>query len=243
MAATDSGGTTVWKRRSRSSPVSDRAGLPGAVAAEPEAVRVADVVDAGQEGPHLRPVLGPAGGEGHRAVGPAVEGAEEGDDLASAGGATGQLDRRLDRLGTAVAEEHRVEPGGGNAHQGLGCRDELGVVGGARDVPEPVDLLVHRAHHRGMAMAQVGDSDAAGEVEHRPSIEGVQPRPLGGVHHEVAIPAHGRRDQLAILLEEGGDGQVAVGDRSIQRTTLQYWEHDGGSGRVDAFPGQVTPHR
>jgi len=105
-----------------------------------------------------------------------MESAEEGDDLAAAGGTAGQLDRRLHRLGAAVAEEHRVEAGGGDAHQGLGGRDELGMVGGARDVPEPVDLLAHRAHHHGVAVAEVGDPDAAGEVEHRPSVEGVQPR-------------------------------------------------------------------
>ena len=191
------------------------------MAAQAEAVRVADVVHAGKEGAHLHPVLGPAGGEGHRTVRPAVEGAEEGDDLAAAGGATGQLQRRLDRLGAAVAEEHRVEPGGGDAHQRLGRGDELGMVGGARDVPEPVDLLVHRARHRGVAVAEVGDPDAGGEVEHRAPVEGVQPGSLGGVHHEVAVPAHGRRYQLAVLLEEGGDGQAAIDDRSIQRTTLQ----------------------
>ena len=179
------------------------------------------MVDTGEEWTHLHPVLGPAGGEGYRTVRPAVEGAQEGDDLAAAGGAAGQLNRRLDRLGAAVAEEHRVEAGGGDTHQGLGGCDELGMVGGARDVPEPVDLLMHRAHHRGVAVAEVGDPDAAGEVEHRAPVEGAEPRSLGGIHHEVARPAHGRRYQLAVLLEEGGDGQAAIDDRTIQGTKLQ----------------------
>jgi len=148
-----------------------------------------------------------------------VEGAQEGDDLAAAGGAAGQLQRSLDRLRAAVAEEDGVEPGGCDAHQRLGGRDELGMVGGARDVPEPVDLLMHRAHHRGVAVPEVGHPDATREVEHRAPIEGVQPGSLGRVHDEVAGPAEGRRYQLAVLLEEGGDGQAAVDDGSIQRTS------------------------
>ena len=46
-------------------------------------------------------------GERHRAVGSAVEAAAERDDQRPSSGDLGQLDRRLDRLGTRVGEEER----------------------------------------------------------------------------------------------------------------------------------------
>ena len=243
MAATDSGGTTVRKSSSRSSPAAIGQGSAGAVAAHPEAVRVADMVDPGEERPHPGVVPGLAGGEGHRPIRPAVEGAHEGDDLAAPGGPAGQLEGPLDRLGTAVAEEHRVEPRGRHVHQGLGGRHQLGMVGGPRDVPETIDLLVHRPHHGGVPVPEVGDPDAAGEVEHRPAVHGVQPGALSGVHDQVAVPAEGGRDQLTVLLQKGRDGHAVIGGRSVHGTSSRCVEGVGSSGRADAFPGQVTPHR
>ena len=189
------------------------------------------MVDPGEERPHPGVVPGLAGGEGHRPIRPAVEGAQEGDDLAAPGGPAGQLEGPLDRLGAAVAEEHRVEPRGRHVHQGLGGGHQLGMVGGPRDVPETIDLLVHRPYHGGVPVPEVGDPDAAGEVEHRPAVDGVQPGPLSGVHDQVGVAPEGGRYQLTVLLQKGRDGHAVIGGRSVHGTSSRCVE---GRGRLRA---------
>ena len=52
-------------------------------------------------------------GDGQRAVGQAVVGVFEGEDARAAGVAAGELERALDGLGAAVAEEEGVAPRAG----------------------------------------------------------------------------------------------------------------------------------
>ncbi len=73
-----------------------------------------------------------------------------------------------------------------------GSLDHQRVQGGDRGVPEPVDLLVHRLDHRGVEVAEVGDADAAAEVEHVAPVDGVQVRARGTLHHQVGVAAVGR---------------------------------------------------
>ena len=120
--------------------------------------RVGDVMDPGQERPHAGVVLGLGGGQAERPVGAPVEPAEEGDHVAPAGGLAGQLDRRLDRLGAAVAEEDGLEALGGDRGDRLRRLDHRKAVGGHRGVEEAVDLGVDRLDHRRMAMTEVGNN-------------------------------------------------------------------------------------
>ena len=62
------------------------------------------VEDARQQRPEAGVVLRLRGGQRDRAVGPAVEGAEERDDVRPLGREPGELDRRLDDLRAGVAE-------------------------------------------------------------------------------------------------------------------------------------------
>ena len=62
------------------------------------------VEDARQERPEAGVVLRLRGGQRDRAVRPAVERAEEGDDVRPVGRVAGELDRGLDDLGAGVAE-------------------------------------------------------------------------------------------------------------------------------------------
>ena len=79
------------------------------------------VEDARQQRPEAGVVLGLRGGQRDRAVGPAVERAEEGDDVRPLGREARELDRRLDDLGAGVAEVGARRPvDRGDARPGAG---------------------------------------------------------------------------------------------------------------------------
>src|SRR5581483_11039828 len=86
----------------------DRAAPVGTGGTAAQAVRVLDVVHAGEQRPDAGVVLRLRRGERDRAIGAAVKRAAEGDDLGAPGGLAGQLERTLDGLGAAVAEEDGV---------------------------------------------------------------------------------------------------------------------------------------
>ena len=103
MAATSSAGTSRLK-------------TPLLELVEP-ALPIGHVEDAGQQRPEAGVVLGLRRGQADRAVGPAVEGAQEGDHVWRPRVVAGQLERRLDRLGARVAEED-ARPGPTSARCG-----------------------------------------------------------------------------------------------------------------------------
>src|ERR1700688_3085922 len=74
------------------------------------------------------------------------------------------------------------------------------MEGGDRGMPETIDLLVHRGHHRWMAVAQVRDPDAAAEVQHIATVDRVQMRTLGGLDDQVRVSVVRGRDQLGVAL-------------------------------------------
>ena len=103
-----------------------------------------------------------------------MEGAVEGDDPRALGLAVDEvvaargLDRALDRLRAGVAEEDLV--GEGQARQPLGERLLLRHAVEVGDVPELLGLLGQRRDQRRVGMAERGDRDAAGKIEHAAAV-------------------------------------------------------------------------
>ena len=94
--------------------------------------------------------------------------AQRGQDLEASAArvavATRELDRRLVRLGAAVAEEALARRTSARYSSSASLRLRLAVVQ-VRDVHERFRLTLDRRGHGGMAVAQVGAEDAREEVE------------------------------------------------------------------------------
>src|SRR5439155_3160021 len=94
----------------------------------------------------------------------------------------GQLDGALVGLGAAVAEEHVAQP--------AGLRDQRGqpghrrVVEGGAAVDEARGLLLQRAAHDGVAVAQAVHRPALDEVEILAAVAVAQPRALPLDHRD-----------------------------------------------------------
>ncbi len=84
------------------------------------------------------------------------------------GEAPRELQRGLVRLGAGIAEEHAL----GERRLGEALREpQRRLVGEpVRHVPDLPRLLVERAQHRRMAVAERGDGDAAREVDVHPAV-------------------------------------------------------------------------
>ena len=125
----------------------------------------------GEDARHQRgvPVAvdGLGAGHGHGAEGAAVVGSLHDDDVLFPGGMPGQLDGGFDGLGSRVPEEEGVERG--VRHQWEQGFDELEVRFLEGDVDLAMDQLADLGlsgfGDGGMAVAEVGDADAAGEIE------------------------------------------------------------------------------
>ena len=79
----------------------------------------------------------------------------------------GHLDRRFHALGPRGHEIGMGEPARGVADQHLG--ELFGAAGGIQRgvrVAEPVDLVLHRLDHMGVAVAETGDRRTARAVDH-----------------------------------------------------------------------------
>ena len=143
------------------------------------------VDDARQHGAEAVLQGGLAGG-GEAAVGAAVEGFGERQDLVllRAVGVVGvlasKLDRGLDALGAGVAEEDPVEVRGFGQHPGdLGLQRDLVQVGA---VDELLRLLLYGLDEGGVAVAQGVRGDAADKVQIAVAfvVEEPAPSPLVG---------------------------------------------------------------
>ena len=118
------------------------------------------------------------------------------DDVALRARLAHQLDRGLVGLRARVAEEHdpaqrtRAQPRG-QAHVRL-------VVEEVGDVDQPADLLLHRPHHRRVAVAEVVDGDPAQEVE---------------VLHALGVRQHaaGAGDELHVVARVGRSERHVAG--------------------------------
>ena len=118
--------------------------------------------------------------------------------IAAAGGLARQLDRGLDRLGAAVAEEEavqrRVDHLAQRADQ-LEHRPVIDDIGLA--VQQQPGLLADGRDDARVAVAGVGHADAAGEIEVAASVGGVQAGALAALDQDVGVA---RPDRGEILL-------------------------------------------
>src|SRR5436309_2271317 len=126
-------------------------------------VVVRDVDEPGDEGLERLPEVPPPrrAERAHRA---AVEPAHRGDDLRPARGRAGELQRRLDRLGPRVAQEHPPQVPGRDGEEaprerGLRVRAKRGA-----DVDQLPRLGGDRLDDRGVAVSQVPDAEGCAAV-------------------------------------------------------------------------------
>ncbi len=180
-------------------------------------VVVGQVDEAGGIGTEAAGVLLlPAGGDGEQRA--PVEGVLRRDDpqLVRAEPvvrvAARELQRRLVRLGTGIAEEHALGERG--VGQPLGEPQRRFVGEPVRHVPQPARLLVDRLDHRRMAVAQRGDRDAAAEVD---------------VHPPVLVPD---ARTLAAHRDEGRRGEAGHHDLVEQRPRDRHLRGIAGRGQV-----------
>ena len=202
------------------------------------------VVDARQHRPETGVVLGLGGRQRNGAVGAAVEGAQEGDQVLAPGGEAGQLDGALDRLGAGVAQEdpalllHRRDAGQLGARLGVDREVEVGAV-----VDQLAGLLLDRAHDVGVAVAGGGHGDAGVEVEEQVAVDVLDHAALGPNRHHRVRARHARRRPLLVELEVGarlGAGQLGddVRDGWPERAKTRCTSTCGGrDGTVAALTG------
>src|SRR5262249_52702238 len=151
--------------------------------------------------------LGPCSGNGGRTLGPPRERAGRRPDAGPAG-TPGDLECRLDGLGTGVGEEHRPRPAGPREQP---LRERGGRRGRIQvgDVAEGRDLPAHRGHHRRVGAAERVDRDPAQQVQIRPAVlvhhgrtlaadQGQRRRPVG-VHAASGPAVHQAHDGTTIV--------------------------------------------
>ena len=160
------------------------------------------VVDAGQQRAEAGVVLGLRRGQRYRPVRPAVERAEEGDDVRPLRGVPGQLDRRLDDLGAGVAQ---VGPDasldrGDPAELAADLRVDRQVEVRRGEVDQLRGLLLDRRHDLRVGVARRVDRDARREVEEQVAVD---------VLDRQTLPAD-RHDRV-------GAGQARRGPRLVER--------------------------
>ncbi len=122
-----------------------------------------------------------------------MKGAEESYELLPPGGPSSQLHGRLDALRPAVAEEDLLLAGtGGDLGQPF---RETGlyivIVIGAREVHDLGRLLLHRLDHGRMAMPDVQNGHAAGEIQEQVAVHIPHPLVQGAVHDQRCRFGHG----------------------------------------------------
>ena len=193
------------------------------------------VEDARQERPEAGVVLGLRRGQADRAVGPAVEGAEEGDDVRPMGRVAGQLDRGLDDLGPGVAE---VDPlravDRRDARQplaGLGIDRQVEVR--RAEVDQLGRLLLDRRDDLGMAVPGRVDGDARREVEEQVAVDVLDGQPVAADRHDRVGPGQARRRPLLVV------GHVRA---RLRTGDLGHQVRDGaGTGETRRSLGHGTP--
>ncbi len=137
------------------------------------AVGVRDAVDLGRVRPEAHLVGAHLRGEAERHVGAAVEGVLEGDDGLAPRGVAGDLDGVLDRLGAGVHEEGALGEVAGSVAVELLGQLQVGLVAEQAEahVRVEVGLLLDGLDHLGVAVADVHDADAGGEVDVLPALD------------------------------------------------------------------------
>src|SRR5262249_14910290 len=137
------------------------AGTAGDVVAGGAAARVGDVVNVRHQRREAAAVDQLGAGQRHGAVGPAVEGADEGDGARPAGVPAGELEGGLEGLGAAVGEEDAFGAAArGDLAQALGEIDlRLVVEIGTGHVQQLRRLVLDGGDDVRVAVAGGGDGD------------------------------------------------------------------------------------
>ena len=170
---------------------------------------------AGQEREKTLALDGLGTGEGQRAHAPAVKRVVESQIQRAFGLVAGQLDGRLDRLGSRVGQESPLLAGAGSdIGQLLGYRRLLLIVKvGAAGVDQPLGLLLDGLDHIVMAMTGGHRGDPGDEVQIAVPVGILQIHALAPFHHHGVGSGIGRGDVLFIHLQNGlglGPGQLGM---------------------------------
>ncbi len=192
-----------------------RSGLPG----RRLQVSEGNATEAGRERLERSPVaLDP--GRRQRPQGATVKTPLHGEDLDRIGSLLRpsplprQLDRRLVRLGAAVAEEGLRQPARLREQTPrLGLLRDLVEVG---DVQQATCLLGDRADQLGVRVAETGDGDPGGEVQVLPSLEIPEPR-APPVRERDRRPRVGAEQMALRCLADtrGAGARARPGDRLV----------------------------
>src|SRR6266550_8697925 len=141
-----------------------------------------------------------------------VKSAAERDDRFAAGRLTRQLDGPLDRLGTAVAEEHRIEAPRRDRGELLGERDAgLVLRHTRRDVHEPLSLVDDGLHDPRMRVADRCYRDAAGHIEDSSTVGRDEPASLAALDREPRVVAENGWEDLSRAVFEVGHRLHSIG--------------------------------
>ena len=142
-----------------------------------------DRAHVGQQRPESRLPLLAFGGahHAHRAVRRTVVGAAHRDEFRAFGDALGQFERPFDRLGARIDEINAVERCGQRSGdpRGIGHLRRLDHFAVDHHVHVARRLLLHGAHHVGVAVADVAHRDARHQIVIAFPVGGVEERPLG----------------------------------------------------------------
>ena len=123
-----------------------------------------------------------------------------------------ELERRLDRLGAAVAEEHALVAGRLDEH--LRQFDRRAGREQVRDVHQRFHLLRDRAREPGLRVTERVHRDAAHEVEVLPAVRGDHARPAARDQLEARQRIHGRHQ-----LQLGGGERLGGGCGRSERVS------------------------
>mmetsp|Transcript_71559 Transcript_71559/g.186521 ORF Transcript_71559/g.186521 Transcript_71559/m.186521 type:complete len:278 (+) Transcript_71559:873-1706(+) len=143
-----------------------------------------------------RPAVRRRGGGDRQGAGrPAVVAAQERDHRVPARGLPRQAEGALDRLGTGVREEERVQARGHHRAQAI---DEpvhgVAVVDGLLSVHDARRLLLHGSYHGRVAVPRRDDADAGGCVEVAPAVHRPHLRTPAAGDDELRVALHPREN-------------------------------------------------
>eukprot|EP01137_Pigoraptor_chileana_P005786 Opistho-2@49321 len=133
-------------------------------------------------------------GHGHCANGAAMVRALEDNDIGLASGQARRFDGCLDGFGSRVPKVERIKSLGNDLEKFVGESDHLVMEGkAALPVDERCNLLLRSLDNARMAVASVGDTNAACEIEDLLALVGDNPAALAALHDDIAEAADARR--------------------------------------------------
>ncbi|MNZ94817.1 hypothetical protein D3C78_1139340 [compost metagenome] len=132
-----------------------------------------------------------------------MKGIPQGHHLAVAGDEAGEFQGNAHHLAAARGEQHPVEIAGSQFGQSAGTIDGdlMGVAAGCeRQIGE---LLLHRSHHLGVAVAQLMDAVAV-KIEVTRARYAGQPAPLRPLNQIQTGGGEGLMEEVAAIFRQSG---------------------------------------